>query len=199
MTEASGVLGEAKRAVCSDMSLGEADCSCAPSKSLNPAGMWMTDWGSLSDRSCGGSEVTILGGRSCRSQHWISNGQSHHICRTLFALIGLLISLSAPVETECGGESTSLSSSSSCASSSISVPSVPFESTGDGSICCGYGMGSGGGGGASESVGPEELCTKSAPDFMWAAIQGVRTYYCGSCRSKRCGTAPESWESPSRD
>ena len=33
------------------------------------------------------------------------------------------------------------------------MPSVPLESTGDGSICCGYGLG----GGASESVGAEEL------------------------------------------
>jgi len=35
----------------------------------------------------------------------------------------------------------------------MSVVSVPFESTGDGSICCGYGLG----GGASESEGPEDL------------------------------------------
>jgi hypothetical protein len=45
------------------------------------------------------------------------------------------------------------SSGSSCASSSISVLSVPFESTGDGSIWDGYGLG----GGASESVGPDDL------------------------------------------
>ena len=35
----------------------------------------------------------------------------------------------------------------------MSVVSVPFESTGDGSICCGYGLG----GGARESDGPDDL------------------------------------------
>jgi len=41
----------------------------------------------------------------------------------------------------------------SCFSSSISVLSVPFESTGEGSTCAGYGLG----GGARESEGPEDL------------------------------------------
>lgn len=40
----------------------------------------------------------------------------------------------------------------SCASSSISVVSVPFESTGEGSIWEGYGLG-----GARESDGPDNL------------------------------------------
>ena len=44
-------------------------------------------------------------------------------------------------------------SGSSCASSSISVLSVPFESTGEGSIWLGYGLA----GGANESVGPDDL------------------------------------------
>lgn len=49
------------------------------------------------------------------------------------------------------GDSTFVSS---CASSSISVLSVPLESTGEGSICCGYGLA----GGAKESAGgPEDL------------------------------------------
>jgi hypothetical protein len=80
---------------------------------------------------------------------------TEHTKHTLFALSGLLISIS--------GDCTSNDSrlllesgdlvSSSCTSSSISVLSVPFESTGDGSICCGYGLA----GGASESVGPDDL------------------------------------------
>lgn len=76
---------------------------------------------------------------------------------TLLMLAGLVISIS--------GDCTSIPSSlleasgdftfaSSCASSSISVLSVPLESTGDGSICCGYGLA----GGAKESAGgPEDL------------------------------------------
>lgn len=69
---------------------------------------------------------------------------------TLAALCGLLISTS--------GDSSSVAlagfnSVSSCTSSSISVVSVPFESTGDGSTCCGYGLG----GGARLSVGADDL------------------------------------------
>lgn len=158
MVAASGVLGEATRAVDPDTSVGEAYCFCPPSKSLKPVGICITDWGSLSaesDRNRAGREVTIFGGGSCHSQ--CPNAIAHYRSRT-FGLAGLLISMSG----ECTSNASPLAadsgdlmsvSSSSCASSSISVPSVPFESTGDGSICCGYGLG----GGASESLGAEEL------------------------------------------
>jgi hypothetical protein len=68
---------------------------------------------------------------------------------TLFELCGLFTSMS--------GDKTSpfdvgKGDFNSCASSSISVDSVPFESTGDGSTCIGYGLG-----GASESEGPDNL------------------------------------------
>lgn len=73
--------------------------------------------------------------------------------RTLPVLCGLLISMSGDLTSPAALGIGDFSSGSSCASSSISVDSVPFESTGDGSIWFGYGLG----GGASESVGPDDL------------------------------------------
>lgn len=53
---------------------------------------------------------------------------------TLFVLRGLLISMSGDLSSVAEVGVGDFSSGSSCASSSISVLSVPFESTGDGSI-----------------------------------------------------------------
>ena len=72
---------------------------------------------------------------------------------TLPALCGLLISISGDLSSFSPDWLGDFGSLSSCASSSISVVSVPFESTGDGSIWAGYGLG----GGARESEGPDDL------------------------------------------
>lgn len=102
----------------------------------------MTDCGpssAESDRNLAGSIVSILGG----GLSWpcqLKVEPAYRGSRTLFTLAGLAISMS--------GDCTSIASSfivnpgdfvlvSSCASSSISVLSVPLESTGEGSICCG--------------------------------------------------------------
>lgn len=75
----------------------------------------------------------MICGRSYRiyEQRGKDRNQKGH---TLPALRGLLISMSGDLSSLAEVGVGDFSSGSSCASSSISVLSVPFESTGDGSI-----------------------------------------------------------------
>lgn len=97
----------------------------------------MTDCGASFefDRCRNGSCVSILASFRIHQRHSLHVDSGQDPAPTLSGLAGLLASI--------GGVGSSSLVTASCASSSISVPSVPFEFVGEGSTCCGYGDGGG--------------------------------------------------------
>ena len=149
---ASGVRGDIT--VLSELSVSDCCPEGSSSNFLKPDGAWITEAGPSSEpvRVSLDNCVSSVCIRPC--SHQSNAGVLAHFSEpTLPGLSGLVISISGDCTSSFVVELGDFTPSS-CSSSSISVLSVPLESTGDGSVpVCGYGLG----GGASESEGPDDL------------------------------------------